>query len=152
MKLKFKQYKTSKLIYYINTAPLFFVFHGVNLKLNNWRLIEQEFVKLKLKGYRLNNTLTKIVLMTTIFKHLNIVLNGPCFFVKLSSFKIQKNLKIKKNLLNIHKLMTFLCLRMNNKLYTSKQFQKISKMHYFNSLQKFKGFLQNLLLGLFKKL
>lgn len=151
MKLTLKQYKTSKLNSYIKTSTLFFVFHGVNLKLNNWTWIEQELVKLKLKCYRLNNTFIKIVLFNSILINLKFVLNGPSFFIKLAP-QTSKYLEVKLAFSNINKLMTFLCLRINNKLYMYKQLQRISKINYLNSIQKIKHFLQSFLLCIFKNL
>jgi hypothetical protein len=150
MKFNIKDYKIYKVQYYFKTNQFFIFCHGVSLSIQNWVKIEQDLVDSKLSYYRSYNTLTKKSIKTSIFKNLTELINGPLFFIGIAK-KRNMNHALKK-IIHVNKLLTTLCIRINNKIYSVFQLKKISTLNYAKSIVIFQRFLKTLLKTPYKKL
>jgi hypothetical protein len=140
MKLKLKHYKKNKIKKYIKSTQLFFICHGVNLTIKEWIPIQQELKTLNLNHYRLTNNLIKILLTKSIFKNLESILKGPCFFIDLSSSN-NKTLLLTPHLSNLSQLLTFFCIKINNRIYTYEHLKQLKALNYLTCITNFQYFL-----------
>jgi|MDSX01.1.fsa_nt_gb hypothetical protein len=150
MKFNLKDYKVYKIRQYFKTNKFFIFYHGVSLSAKNWIKIEQDLSKAKLNYYRSYNSLTKNVIADSIFKNLIQLINGPLFFITLNQ-KESAGQTLKK-LIEINKLLSVLCARLNNKIYSLRQLQNVSTLNYVTSIVKFQSFLKLLLKTPYRKL
>ena len=77
-------------------------------------------------------------------------MNGPLFFITLNQ-KESAGQTLKK-LIEINKLLSVLCARLNNKIYSLRQLQNVSTLNYVTSIVKFQSFLKLLLKTPYRKL
>ena len=125
MDFNLKTYKRLKIKHYFKTVNFFFFFHGVALNNENWTKTEQFFFRQKLQYFRIYNTLLTNILKNSIFKNLNVLVHGLLVLIKNQERKLTlKELKDNNPLTNI------LCLKLNNKIYSSKQIEKIREFSY----------------------
>lgn len=150
MKFNIKDYKIYKVKSYFKTNQFFIFCHGVSLSIKNWVKIEQDLVDSKLNYYRSYNTLTKNSVKASIFKNLTELINGPLFFIGIDK-KRNMNHTLKK-IISINKLLTTLCIRINNKLYSVFQLKKISTLNYIKNVVIFQRLLKTLLKTPYQKL
>lgn len=149
MKLKLKEYKVNEIKVYLKNTQLFFFFHGVNSTVADWIIVEQILKKLKLTHYCLTNNLVKIAIAKSILKNIKPTLKGPCFFIKLLLYKYTTLLSL-QNLLNFTPLLTFFCLKINNKIYTAEQIHQLKTLNYLISIKNLQHFLQRYLYSTLK--
>jgi len=129
MDFNLKIYKQLKIKHYFKTINFFFFFHDAALNNESWIKIEQIFSNYKLQYFRVFNTLIKNTLKASIFKNLNILIHGPIILLntrinKLTLKKIEKNIP----------LISLLCLKLNNKLYSNKQIEKMTNFSYIKNV------------------
>jgi hypothetical protein len=155
MKLKLKQFQVEKIKSKFIKLNICFLFHGVKSTTKTWFAIEKELLNINLNYYKMSNTLLKVLLSKSVLKNIVSSLNGPCFLISISSPNIKK-IVTREKLLNVNNLMTFFCLKVNNRIYISNQLRQVHRINYLNNIKKIKDHLHLILLysfsPFFKKL
>lgn len=125
MDFNLKTYKRLKIKYYFKAVNFFFFFHGTSLNNENWIKIEQTLVENRLQYFRVYNTLMVGILKDSIFKNLAILIHGPIILLNNENTKLTL-----KKLKNSNPLMSLLCLKINNKIYSKKQIENLQELSY----------------------
>lgn len=144
MKFNTKSYKVFKIKHHFKKAKFFIFCHGTNSSISEWLNVEQDLVRSQLSYYRSYNSLTKKSLRDSIFKNLTKLANGPLFFV--SVYKERHMSQALTKIIFVNKLLTSMCIRMNDKVYSVPQLINISTLNYITNIVIF----QNLLNGILK--
>lgn len=126
MDFKLKNYKLLKNKQYIKTTKLFFVYNGNNLNFENWILIEQILNKLNLTFYKIYNTLIIKNLLNSIYTNLKHLIHSNIIFINTN---IKTKIKL-KNLINLNVILTLLCIKLNNKIYSTAQIKNVNLLDY----------------------
>jgi len=132
MDFNLKTYKRFKIKYYIKTTNYFFFFHGTSLNNENWINIEQLMANHKLKYSRIINKIMINTLSNSIFKNLTLLIHGPIILLNSNN----ANLTFKE-LENINPSMKLLGFRLNNRVYSKKQVEKLKKLSYLENISGF---------------
>jgi len=129
MKLTTKNYKTNKIRNYIKTNHTFFLFNGNILKSYDWIITEQAFKNMHFKYYKIFNKAAIKTLNKSIYKQIKTTINGITFFIRPTP-----NIKsLSKQLLfnNFEPLLfSLIALKINNKMYSSKQLKNTCSLNY----------------------
>lgn len=137
-----KNYKLLKIQHFIKAKSILFFFHGLSTNNKNWVKIEQTLTDHKLNYYRIYNSITINTLNNSIFKSLTSLINGPIILISEKNHKkcsiIPK--KLKKSDFPLH----FLCLKLNDKLYTKKQVNSLVKVTYIENVSNLHSTLLNI--------
>lgn len=136
MKLKLKGFNSLKIAKHMYNNSLTFFVQGINLKKQTWLKIEQHLYNKNIKCYQLNNSMTRLYLINSIFKNYLTSLNSNNFLLTNKSVNF-------KQLLDLTSTFYFLFIKLNTKFYfVNKNFYRIS----FN----YKNFIKNFTFLLFK--
>lgn len=133
MKLNSKIYKTTKTKNFIKTTNLFFFFNGNNKKATDWIATERDLKNIHFQYYKIFNKIASKTFNNSIFKNFESTVNGISFFIKPS---LSNNSTIKKHILfNNFEFLLFklITIKLNNKMYSIKQFNKTFSMNYKNN-------------------
>lgn len=144
MKFNIKNYKILKIRHHFKKTKFFIFCHGTNSNISEWLNVEQDLVRSQLNYYRSYNSLTKNSISKSIFKNLAKLANGPLFFI--SMYKERRMSQSLTKMIAINKLLTSMCIRMNDKVYSVPQLINISTLNYVTNIVIF----QNLLSGILK--
>ena len=125
MDFNLKTYKCLKIKHYFKTINFFFFFHGTSLNTENWIKIEQILINYEFKYFRIFNTLMINILKRSILKNLIILIQGPIVLLHCKNDRLTF-----KKLKSIDQLISLLCLKLNNKIYSKKQIRNIKKFSY----------------------
>ena len=129
MKLNLKDYKIIKTKTYLKNENFFFLFDSINRNSKNCVNFEQTLKTLNFKYYQVFNRLTNNVFKSSTYKNIRII-SGVTFFIKpqLNTHNLikQRSLIAKLDL----QLLTLLSIKLNNKIYTIKNFQKPNSLNY----------------------
>ena len=152
MKLTSKTYKANKIKNIIKTTSLLFIYNGISKKATDWIITEQELKNINFKYHNVFNKITLKTLNNSIFKNFKFLIHGITFFMKpyLKTIKIRKQI-----LLNTFDSLLFklLALKLNNKVYSANQLNKIYSINYKNNKMLLYQFgITNLKIDLHKKL
>ena len=139
MDFNLKTYKRLKIEHYFKAINFFFFFHGTSLNSENWVKIEQVLTDQDIKYFRIYNTLMVKTLNDSVFKHLTSLVHGPIILLNTNNSKLTL-----KKLEEVNPLISLLCLKINNKIYSKKQIKNLKKLSYtenvytlYKSLQTF---------------
>lgn len=131
MHLTLKSYQVLKLKNYFKNKSLFIVFHCAKLNLKEWVQIEQKLKLLNLKYYKPLNKITINELEKSIHCNYKFMMNG---FVVFLSYNCISHCDIAYNLnyiqVSLKPLLIQVSLKLNNKIYSSKQLVKFQKISY----------------------
>ena len=123
-KVKFtvKTYKYLTLKTYFKKFRFFFLYN-TTIQKNNFK-ITQELKKLELKYWKLYNTLTVLIMQTSIYRNYTSLINGLVMIVR-------PNVSMTLNTLaQFNDILTLVGIKVNNKLYSSKQINLIIEFEY----------------------
>ena len=143
MKFNTKSYKIFKIKHHFKKAKFFIFCHGTNSSISEWLNVEQDLVRSQLSYYRSYNSLTKKSLRDSIFKSLTKLANGPLFFV--SVYKERRMSQALTKLIAVNKLLTSMCIRMNDIVYSIPQLTNISTLNYITNIVIFRSLLDRML-------
>lgn len=143
MKFELKRYKLKTTTAYFQKKPIFLLFNVANLNSKQWLKIEQAFFNHNLNYIKIYNTLTKLFLKKSIFLRFKSIINGNLCFISLKN-KTQNNLNIQE-IIKIDSTMSFLGLKLNNKVYSATQLKTISTLNYKKNVQFLNQSLKRLL-------
>ena len=139
MEFNLIDYKLFKIKYMLKFIPLFFFFNSTRLKSKNWVFVEQALNIIKLNYYKVYNISTNKVISNSVLKNGNkLIISGTTLFVNLNIKKPNnKDFPLITKLIHAHSLLTFLSAKINNKVYSSIQIQKINFSSYNKNLSIF---------------
>jgi endo-1,4-beta-mannosidase len=129
MKLNSKTYKTNKTKNFIKTNGFFFIFNGTNRKATDWIVTEQELINVHFEYYKIFNKIASKTFINSKFKNFKSTINSITFFINPSL----NNTTLKKHVLinNFESLLfKLLAIKLNNKIYSAKQLNKLYVMTY----------------------
>ncbi len=128
MDFNLKTYKHFRIKRYLRKKRFFFLFHGSTLKSKNWIKIEQTLASYQLRYFRVLNKLVVNILKNSIFKNLIILIHGPVILLNSNNVKLSV-----KNLKDISPFLCLLGVRLNYRIYSTKQIKNLKKMSYFEN-------------------
>lgn len=137
MEFKPKKYKLLKLKNYIISEKKFIIYNIINSNLYNLKILEKKLKISTIKYYKLSNKLIFNSFKNSIFKNITIILNNPIIFIN----KFDRNYKL-----------SFICLKLNNKIYSKKDLKNLNKINYKKIFYTFNKKLFLLLKKSFNKL
>jgi len=143
MKFNTKSYKVFKIKHHFKKVKFFIFCHGTNSRISEWLNVEQDLVRSQLSYYRSYNSLTKKSIRDSIFKNLTKLANGPLFFV--SVYKERRMSQALTKIVSVNKLLTSMCIRMNDKVYSVPQLINISTLDYITNIVIFRNLLNGML-------
>ena len=132
MSFNLKTYKCVRIKHYFKKINFFFFYHGTCLNDTNWIKIKQLLSKEELKYFKAVNTLMVKSVKNSIFKNLTLIIHGPILLLHTGNTKL-----ILKKLNSLNSWMSFLCLKLNNKIYSKKQITNLKEFSYFESVSTF---------------
>jgi len=129
MELTTKNYKINKIKNYIKNNHIFFLFNGNTLKSYDWIITEQSFKNMNFKYYKIFNKAAIKTLNKSVYKQIKTTINGITFFIRPTQ---NIPLLTKQLLFNNFESLFFslIALKINNKMYSSKQLKNISSLNY----------------------
>ena len=86
---------------------------------------------------RVINTLLIKTLTHSIFRNLAVLVHGPILLLKISNAK-----SVIHKLNSINLWVSLLCLKLNNKIYSSKQIRNLNKLSYIENVYSFYNCMQ----------
>jgi hypothetical protein len=138
MEFNLIDYKLFKMKYILKFTQLFFFFNSTRLKSRNWVLVEQALNNIKLKYYKVYNISTNKIVTSSIFRNGNKIVNGSTLLVSLNSKEANNiNFPMTTKLITAHQLLTFLSIKINNKVYSNFQIERINFSNYTRNLLTF---------------
>jgi hypothetical protein len=139
MEFNLIDYKVFKIKYMLKFINLFFFFNSTRLKSRNWVFVEQALNSIKLSYYKVYNISTNKIINNSIFKNGNkLIVNGTTLFVTQNPKKANnKSFLSSTKTVNAHPLLIFLSAKINNKVYSSVQIEKINFSSYNKNLSIF---------------
>jgi len=140
MDFHLKTYKKLKIKHYFKTTHCFFLFNRILPNSENWIKKKQLLATYKLQHFQILNKLLIKILFSSIFKNLTVVIQGPIILLHL---KKNSNLTI-QNINSISPLINLLSIRLNNKIYSEKQLQKLKKLSYTENIRIFHNSIKNI--------
>lgn len=139
--MKFKNYQNLKIKHYLKNNSILLLTNGINQKATNWVKFEQGLKTINLKYYKPYNKISRKIIKNSIFLNFTNLINGPFFFLSIRNRKILFDNKIlKKETLKFLKLQ-LLALKLNKKIYSIKQIQKLNSLIYKEVISVFYQFL-----------
>lgn len=119
MEFSSKEYTIKKTKNYITKNNLFFFFHGINRKSNDWINVEKELKKMSFSYYKILNKTLKKTIHYSIYTNISPLINSVTFLLKPSNNKEIT----KQTLLTSFEPLIFLILaiKLNNKIYSKNQ-------------------------------
>lgn len=128
MELTTKNFKIEKTKNFIKHNNLFIFLNGINRNSSDWVLIEQELKKINFNYYKISNKTSKYALTNSILLNTSSLINSMTFLLK----PIKTNKEINKNTLYKFDTLFFslLAIKINNKMYSKNQLQKLFTLNY----------------------
>lgn len=133
MKLKKRTYKFLKMKEYFKANEFFLIFNG-NLNTKSWFSIQQILHKLNLNSYKIFNNITLKAIENSIYQNFRPLINGSVCLVTTANLK--SDIKM-KNVTKIDPSMVVLCLKLNNKMYSTSQIEKMNHLNFEKSVFTF---------------
>jgi len=129
MELEKKNYQILKTRNYLKLNKLFFFFNGTNKNSDKWLLVEQQLKSLGYYSYKITNRPMHRTLNKSIYINIKPIVNGITFLIKPSSnsYVLTKSI-FKKNFEPL--FFIILAVKLNNKIYSYPQIQKINTFEY----------------------
>lgn len=138
--MKFKNYQFLKVKYLLKNKSILLISNGTNQKNINWIKFEQ-FININKFNYlKLSNKIIKKIFKKSLFSNFKNLIYGPLFFLIPNNKIILSNKFFKKEVLEFVKFK-FLALKLNKKIYSIKQIEKINSYIYIYSIIVFYQFL-----------
>ena len=125
MKLDIKKYRLKKIEHYLKNNKLIVITNKGNVKRNDTTILTNFFV---------NNNLLRKKLKDSIYNNLTFLITG---FVNLSTIKYNLNLDLEKHFiknLNSKNNNIVIALKLNNKIYSSPQLNKLKSLNYSKNM------------------
>ena len=138
--MKLKNYQKLKIEKYLKNNSILLLSSGINKKSNNWVKLEQGLKKINLNYYKPYNKIARKIFKTSIYSNFINLINGPFFLLIPKNETILNKKILKKETLEFFKFR-LLALKLNKKIYSTKQIQKLNSFVYKESISVFYQFL-----------
>ena len=138
--MKLKNYQKLKIEKYLKNNSILLLSSGINKKSNNWVKLEQGLKKINLNYYKIYNKIARKIFKTSIYSNFINLINGPFFLLIPKNETILNKKILKKETLEFFKFR-LLALKLNKKIYSTKQIQKLNSFVYKESISIFYQFL-----------
>lgn len=138
--MKFKNYQILKIKHYFKNNSILLLSNGINQKANNWVKLEQGLKTINLSYYKPYNKIARKILQTSIYSNFVNLINGPFFLLTPKNKTILIKKLLKKETLEFLKFR-LLALKLNKKIYSNKQIQKLNSFVYKDAVALFYQFL-----------
>lgn len=128
MNTNFKKFKIQKFKKHLQNKEFLLFFQANKLSQKDWLKTEQIFKKIKVKYYKAFNSTTSNTFKRSIYSNYSVIVNN--FFIALEP--TFKTTVLKKNFINkeIKLLFILLSLKLNDKIYSSDQFKRLTDFSY----------------------
>lgn len=134
MDLNSKIYKVSKAKSYFKNSSLSFFFHVAKLSATESSVTEKNLKKLKLEHYKIFNTSGSFLLENSIFRNYRKTICSTVLFVKPQYKLTVLNSEVLKKQLEPSFILLFV--KLNNRIYSLKQTQKVETFSYKESVSR----------------
>jgi hypothetical protein len=132
MELTPKNHKLIKTRHYIKTNNLIFIYNGVNQNYLNWVISEQKMKTLNINYFKVSNKITIKIFKKSLHYGIVSSINAIICLIKLNLS--QKNLPKNSELAQLNpSLFILIMLKINNKIYSIKQFHNLKIEDYKNN-------------------
>ena len=138
--MKLKNYQILKIKRHLKNNSILLLSSGINKKSNNWVKLEQGLKKINLNYYKPYNKIARKIFKTSIYSNFINLINGPFFLLIPKNETILNKKILKKETLEFFKFR-LLALKLNKKIYSTKQIQKLNSFVYKESISIFYQFL-----------
>jgi hypothetical protein len=143
MDFNLKKYRVLKVKKIFKKSELIFFFNSAKIKSNKWIKIEKQLKKLKLEYYQIFNNTTFKTIKNSIYTNINQIVSGVILLIKPIHKSTQIELKVIKKFLD--SLFVLLCIKLNNKVYTTTQLKNLNTLSYKKTVFNFYGNLERCL-------
>ena len=126
--------------HYFKNNSILLLSNGINQKASNWVKLEQGFKLINLNCYKPYNKIARKVLKTSIYLNFINLINGPFFLITPKKKTILTKKLIKKETFEFLKFR-LLAMKLNKKVYSIKQIQKMNSFAYKETISVFYQFL-----------
>ena len=141
MDFNLKKYRVLKVKKKLKKSELIFFFNSAKINSNKWIKIEKQLKKLKLKYHQIFNNTTLKTIKNSIYINLNQLISGVLLLIKPIHKSTPIDLKLIKK--NLEPLFILLIIKLNNKIYITKQLKNLNTLSYkktifnfYNNLEK----------------
>ena len=138
--MKLKNYQTLKTKRYLKNNSILLISNGINQKSTNWVKFEQGLKKINLNYYKPYNKITQKIFKASVYSNFVSLINGPFFLLIPENRTILTKKLLKRETLEFFKFR-LLALKLNKKIYSTKQIQKLNSFVYKESISVFYQFL-----------
>jgi len=140
MDFNLKKFRVLKVKKKLKNSELIFFFNSAKIKSNKWIKIEKQLKKLKLKYSQIFNNTTFKTIKNSIYTNINQLFSGVILLItpahKSSQIELQTNKKF------LDSLFVLLCIKLNNKVYTTTQLKNLNTLSYKKTVFNFYGNLE----------
>lgn len=143
MKFNNKHYKLKKTKLYFEKESIFFIYTSNNFNSKKNLELKQNFKKLNLTSLTIKNKLTKKFIKKSIFKNFSIIITGPICIIKPTTNL--KHTETFKKLINLDNSLTFIGLKINNRIYSVNQIKTLNFLNYSQNIISFTQTLNKLI-------
>ena len=132
MHFTLKNYQTLKFKNYFKNQSLFLMYHCAKSNLKDWSKTDQKLTQLELNYYKPLNKVTLKELKNSIYMNYSPLINSSLLLITLNNMH---NLTKLNN--NLKPVFVNVCLKLNNKLYSTQYLNKFQNLSYTNNLLKY---------------
>ena len=140
MKLTLKEYHIKKTKAYLKENSLILFFSGINKNSNDWIYTEQRLKTMNFNYYKVLNSTTSKTLKNSIYNNFKAIIHGPTFMMKPADKKTFSISLVLKNFEDLSFVM--LCLKLNNKIYSTEQSKDVYSLNYYESKLLFSQYIE----------
>ena len=134
-KIVFKKFELKKTINKIKDNRIVFFFHSNDLDSADKLKLDQNLKQKNFKLIKIKNNLFKIISKDSVFNYQrNLVKGSMCILYQNDNTSIDKQFK---NILKIDPNLTLIAIKLNNKVYSKNQLNKINTINYLKNLKVF---------------
>jgi hypothetical protein len=128
MDFNLKKYRVLKVKKKFKESEFFFFFNSAKIKSNKWIKIEKLLKKLKLEYHQIFNNTTLKTIKNSVYTNINQLVSGVIVLIKPIHKSTTIELKVIKK--NLDSLFVLLCVKLNNKIYTTTQLKNLNVLSY----------------------
>lgn len=134
-KIIFKKFELKKTINQIKNNQIVFFFHSTDLDSADKLKLDQNLKQKSFKLIKIKNNLFKIISKDSVFNYQRNLVNGSmCLLYRNENTFIDEQFK---NILKIDPNLTLVAVKLNNKVYSKNQLNKVTTINYLKNLKLF---------------
>ena len=134
-KIIFKEFELKKTINQIKNNQIVFFFHSTDLDSADKLKLDQNLKQKNFKLIKIKNNLFKIMSKDSVFNYQRNLVNGSmCLLYQNENTSINEQFK---NILKIDPNLTLVAIKLNNRVYSKNQLNKVTTINYLKNLKLF---------------